>query len=555
MKVFGIIFLIVLFALPLMAEQSEFYPQAPQNNSWFNVPYSAIADEEQVNPGQAEKVEGIVDQAEIAPPSGNLYEGIDIGSGGNIPLWGNDVLVMSNGNPTWGKLSTDYDENNGDIYVSLLVPHAGDPDSVYTYRSTDGGGTWAQFTLQYGASTTGGISDHQILLGYDGGGTWIYSFCLYDGSGSSGGIWVLRQRPDHTGIQWTQIVVAGDTVSNISVDRNIENPQHMFLGFWTTANNIRLGSSSDNSLTWGNWRYVANGANHVTVCAGGDGYVYIAYARDTTDIQVGRYTNNLVSPSINFEILNPEGEGDWTPSLGAARTTPGTSQVAWCIWRHRHAGGNADIHNAYTQDGGANWSVAPWPPTNTSHTTWDMKHPYLRYSYGSTLLRAVATVPETGDDSLVYAFSRSATPDTWEDRGVYNDYSITGEFGGRIDYSPDCLGGYIVYREYGSPNVWVDAFNTSVAETPNAKSSIYVKISPNPSRNHMNLHYAIKSNGNVKIAVYDVSGKLISTIVDSQKKAGTYRAFVNTNLLSSGTYFIKVSTPDGTFSRRLTVVK
>ena len=555
MKVVSIFFIMALFVLPLMAEQTQFYPTAPQNNSWFDLTFTGPADAEQSFSGTVEKLEGIIDQAEIAPPSGNSYEGMDIGSGGSSPLWGNDILVMSHGNPTFGKLSTDYDENTGDIYVSLLVPHSGVDDTVYTYRSTDGGGTWEQFTMQYGNSSTGGIADHQILLGYDGSGTWIYSFCLYDGSGSSGGIWVLRMRPDSTGIQWTQIVVAGDTISKISVDRNIENPQHIFLGFSTTANNIRLGSSSDYTSSWGNWRYVSSNGKDVSVAAGGDGYVYIAYARDTTDIQIGRYTNNLINPSYVFTVLNEEDEGDWTPSVGAARTSPGTSQAAWILWRHRHTGGNADIHSAYSQDGGATWTFTPWPPTNSSHTTWDMKHPYARFSYGNSLLRGIATVPETGDDSLVYAYSTSTDPTSWSGRGVNNDYGITGEFGGRVDYSPDCLGGYIVYREFASPNIWFDGYSVGVTETPNVESQTFVKIAPNPSSNRMNLRFATRSNGNVKIAVYDVSGKLVSTIVDSQKKAGTHNAFVNTNLLSSGTYFIKVNSPDGTFTKRFTVVK
>jgi len=558
MKVFGIIFLIVLFALPLMAEQSEFYPQAPQNNPWFyELSYNvAVDDEGQVS--VAIDAEDFTDYSDIAPSPNAPYYGPDIGgNSGNIPLWGNDVLIMSYGIPTFGTITTDQDEQNGDMYASLLVPHTGVNDTVYTYRSTDGGVNWAYFTQQYGSSGTGGIRDHEILIGHDASGTWVYSFCLYDGSGSSGGLWVLRQRTDHTGPQWTQIVVAGDTLANFSVDRNIENPQHIFIAWQTTAEGIDMESSSDYTSSWGNHRNVSSNSRNAAVCAGGDGYVYITYQTgDSTDIQVGRYTNNLISPSFHFESIQSNTYGNFNPSVAAGRTTPGSSQIAWVLYRQMNSIGNASIRYSHTTDGGASWAAGiPWPVTNYAHNTWDMRYPYVRVSYNSTLLRALATIPETGDDSLVYAFSRTTSPTVWEDRGVYNDYSITGEFGGRIDYSSDCLGGYIVYREYGSPNVWVDAFNTSVAETPNAKSSIYVKISPNPSRNHMNLHYAIKSNGNVKIAVYDVSGKLISTIVDSQKKTGTYRAFVNTNLLSSGTYFIKVSTPDGTFSRRLTVVK
>ncbi|MCD6246045.1 hypothetical protein J7J58_04035, partial [candidate division WOR-3 bacterium] len=59
--------------------------------------------------------------------------------------WSDDILIMSKGVPTWGVLSTDVDETNQDIYVSLLVPHSGQDDTIYTYRSTDGGRHWSPF--------------------------------------------------------------------------------------------------------------------------------------------------------------------------------------------------------------------------------------------------------------------------------------------------------------------------------------------------------------------------------------------------------------------------
>jgi hypothetical protein len=559
MKVFVIIAFLGLLISSVFAGQTIEFPTEPQNNSWFNAPVSNKPVDEQVSPVIAKKIEGILDEAEIAPPSGNLYNGKDIGgsSGNSQPLWNADILVMSHGNPTFGKLSTDNDETNGDIYVSLLVPNSGVYDSAYTYRSTDGGATWNYLMAQTGASSgTGGIRDHQILVGFDGTDSWIYSFCLYDSSASMGGIWVLRVRPDLSDYDWTQVVVGGDSIENISADRNVETPQHIFLGYSLDTDHLRIASSSDYSLTWGNYIYVSANGNHPSVCAGGDGYGYIAYAKDTTEIAVGRFTNNLVSPSWSFNYLNTEDEGDWTPSVAAARTSPGGSQVAWCLWRHRHSNGNADIHNAYTDDGGLSWNFAPWPPTNSTHSTWDMKHPYCRMSYGSSIVRAIATVPESGPDSLVYAFSRETSPTVWEDRGVHNDYGITGEFGGRVDYSQDCSGGYITYREYGDPKVWFDAYNnTAVAEKPNATPSGTIKIAPNPTTNTVNLNYTVKNPGDVKISLYDVSGKLVKNILDAQKETGVYETRVNTRGLATGIYFIRIESNGETHSLQVSVVK
>ena len=531
------------------------YPTAPQNNPWFYTVNDGTPDDQSVPVGIAPHTG--FDQAAVAPASGVQYNGPDKLDPGTINRWGNDVLVMALGNPTFGHLSTDQDQLTGDMYVSLLVPHTGVDDTVYTYRSTDGGDTWALFTLQNGAASTGGIRDHEIIVGHDGSNAWIYSFCLYDDASTMGGLWVVRMRPDNTGVQWTQIVVSGDTLANFNVDRNIESPQHLFACWETNTNDgIRMQSSSDYSLTWGNARYVASVAHNPTVCAGGDGYVYIAYQNsDTVSIRIGRYTNNLISPTFVFNSVDIDPEGDFTPSVAASRTTPGTSQVAWVLYKHNHQP-NKDIHIGWTLDGGTSWTSAPWPVTNTSHSTWDMKYPYGRVSYNSALLRTVATVPEVGDDSLVYAFTRNTSPTTWEDRGVWNDYSITGEFGGEVEYSSDCLGGYLVYREYASPNVWCDAYNfTGIEENKIDAVRNFINLAPNPARDFARLTYTTRQDGNVSISMYDATGRLVNNLINEAQSAGEYTIDISSRNLAAGIYFVKVETPDGADSKTVMIVR
>jgi hypothetical protein len=535
------------------------YPTEPQNNPWFYESGSKATVDDAGQVSAAIDAENVFDYSDIAPAANAPYYGPDIGgNSGTPPLWGNDVLIMSHGTPTWGTITTDQDEQNGDMYASLLVPHAGVDDTVYTYRSTNGGATWAHFTTQRGAASTGGIRDHEILVGHEGGVTWIYSFCLYDGSGSSGGLWVLRMHPDSSNANWTQVLVAGDTIANFSVDRNIETPQHIFVGWQTTNEGIDMESSSDYTLTWGNHRNVASNARNVAVCAGGAGYVYICYqASDSTDIQVGRYTNNLISPSFHFEYIQSNTYGNFNPSIAAGRTTPGSSQVAWILYRQMNSIGNASIRYSHTTDGGASWaSGTPWPITNYAHTTWDMRYPYVRVSYNSGLVRALATIPETGPDSLVYGFSRTTSPTTWEDRGVHNDYSITGEYGGRVEYSSDCSGGYLVYREYASTEGWCDAYDfTGIVEDTGRPFGSLFNLAPNPSKGIARLSYIVVKQGHVNISVCDAAGKVVQTLVNESKTAGDYSITMNNDNLSSGIYFVHIETPDGVNTKPMTIIR
>jgi len=553
-----IIGLFLLCFVTAMAGSIIEHPTEPQDNPWFYEMNYTGDDADQAQVGVAPEVKGITDYSEIAPPSGVQYNGPDMGESGDLLRWGDDVLIMSHGLPTFGKLSTDQDEQNGDMYASLLVPHSGYDDTVYTYRSTDGGLTWQYLMVQNGGASTGGIKDHEILVGYDGTDAWIYSYCLYDNSGTMGGIWVLRIRPGLTGGHWTQIIQDGSVLDNFSVDRNIETPQHMFIIWQTTAGHIDMESSSDYSLTWGNHRSISSNSRNVSVCAGGDGYVYIAYQiYDSTDIQVGRYTNNLISPSYHFELIQSNIYGNFNPSVAAGRTTPGSSQIAWVLYRQMNSIGNASIRYSHTTDGGASWAAGtPWPVTNIGHTTWDMKYPYARVSYNSGLLRAVATIPETGPDSVVYAFSRTTSPTTWEDRGVYNDHGITSEYGARVEHSYDCSGGYLVYREYASRNIWCDAFDFSgIDEDIDIVTGSPLLLSPNPSNGIATLSYAIEREGNVQISLHDVTGRMVKGLLNENKKAGRYSVNLNNSNLSSGIYFVHMETSGGVYTQKMTVVK
>lgn len=550
-KVFVV--LLVLCFMPAMAESISSCPPEPQNNPWFlELRVRGEADAEQMEPGIASGMEGIVDRGELAAPSGVSREVLDVGSSSDESLrWGDDVLIMSHGDPTLGKLSTDQDEQNGDMYASLLVPHTGVDDSVYIYRSQDGGATWQYFAFSYSSGHAGGISDQEILVGHEEDTTWIYNFLVYDGS--SGGIWVKRFRPDGSN-DWVQIVEDGDSIENISVDRNIENPQHVFLAWSNTDGDIDMLSSSDYCETWGNHRNVASASEEVSVCAGGDGYVYIAYVREDTLVRVARYTNNLILPSFNFESLEVDDEEEHDPSVAAARTAPGSSQVAWVVYHHSHPTAE-DIHYGYTTDGGSSWTYSPWPPTNTSRTVWEMRDPYVRVSYNSGLARAVATVPGTDMDSVVYAYSTISTPATWESREVHNDYRVTGEFGARVDYSIDCSGGYFVYRQYASPEIWCEAWDFSGIDDGETDNFVNVNLAPNPTNGTSILSYTVEKEGFVRIALFDISGRVIKSLLNESRSAGVYSLTIDNSNLPAGVYFIKVNSPDGVSTKAMTVIK
>ncbi len=79
---------------------------------------------------------------------------------------------------------------------------------------------------------------------------------------------------------------------------------------------------------------------------------------------------------------------------------------------------------------------------------------------------------------------------------------------------------------------------------------------PNPSRNASTIRFVTGAPGNVRLAVYDVQGRLVQTLVDGDTAAGTHEARWNSGTVAAGTYIYRLSV-DGEMvaTRRATVVR
>lgn len=78
---------------------------------------------------------------------------------------------------------------------------------------------------------------------------------------------------------------------------------------------------------------------------------------------------------------------------------------------------------------------------------------------------------------------------------------------------------------------------------------------PNPFNPSTNISYSAPYAGNVKISVFDITGKLVSEIVNEYKNAGVYSFKFEGSNLSSGTYFYKMETERFTDVKKMILVK
>ncbi len=78
---------------------------------------------------------------------------------------------------------------------------------------------------------------------------------------------------------------------------------------------------------------------------------------------------------------------------------------------------------------------------------------------------------------------------------------------------------------------------------------------PNPFNESTFIAFRQSSPAHVKIVIYDVLGRMVTTLLDKEKNAGYYRVVFNATGLAGGIYFIQVTCAGHTCYSRMTLVK
>lgn len=110
-------------------------------------------------------------------------------------------------------------------------------------------------------------------------------------------------------------------------------------------------------------------------------------------------------------------------------------------------------------------------------------------------------------------------------------------------------GGFSIYNEFGI----VSAVKGETVSVP--KEYSLTQNYPNPFNPATNISYSIPEAQNVKLTVYDMLGKEVSTLVDEYKSAGTYRVNFNASHLPSGVYIYTIQAGEFRDSKKLVILK
>ncbi len=99
------------------------------------------------------------------------------------------------------------------------------------------------------------------------------------------------------------------------------------------------------------------------------------------------------------------------------------------------------------------------------------------------------------------------------------------------------------------------------ANKPHAGATIeWARVSPNPSRGGATIDYELnRDNSQVEVDLYDVLGRHVSKLFHGRQNAGRHsvewnRRDTDGNRASSGSYFVRFSTSDGDFIRKIVLI-
>ena len=93
------------------------------------------------------------------------------------------------------------------------------------------------------------------------------------------------------------------------------------------------------------------------------------------------------------------------------------------------------------------------------------------------------------------------------------------------------------------------------AEPPLPKQYSLLTPYPNPFNSRTVLRYALPTAGDVSLEVYDISGRLVESLFSGNVLAGYHTLIWDSQGNSSGTYIIRMTTPESVLSTKVLLVK
>ena len=450
----------------------------------------------------------------------------------------------------------------------------------WSYTS-DAGQTWT-----FPGVIEPGIFRSDPVLDYDSAGNFYYNsltsdvtyHCKVFKSNNGGAIWDAGVEAKGGDKQWmtidrTQGVGSGNIYSSWTSYYSSCPP-----GFFTR--------STDGGSSFEDCVYVGGNPYWGTMAVGNDGELYIDGRGQYDGIVVAKSTNAQIPGSlISWDFpVSVEMDGYITGNspinpigiLGQANIDvdrsngPGRGNVYVLASMPRVSNiDQGDVMFSRSTDGGATWSlpVRVNDDAGTSHIQW----------FGTM------SVAPNGRIDAVWLDTRDAPPGT-DYSALYYSYSIdqgntwtvnqklSDSFDPHIGYpQQDKMGDYfdMVSDNPGAHLAWANTLNgeedvyyshilpgSTGIENGQGNDKYYsLSCYPNPVRSQTMIRYQIPDNCFVKLAICNLYGQEITTLVNKKQTAGIYNVTFSADMLPAGYYFCRLTAGAHIETTRLVIMK
>jgi hypothetical protein len=154
------------------------------------------------------------------------------------------------------------------------------------------------------------------------------------------------------------------------------------------------------------------------------------------------------------------------------------------------------------------------------------------------------------DYDINLTFTGATTWRYWSDlSGVpYTNYGVIQVRNG--EYNGDASNAAIIQMRLNACNATL----TPVDDAPLRVPMFLAAPSPNPAGDLMRVDFQLEENAPVSLHIYDVQGRLVSTVLEGGRPRGWSNAEIDSKHLASGVYFLKLQTPQASVTRKFVVV-
>ncbi|MBI5402068.1 MAG: T9SS type A sorting domain-containing protein [Ignavibacteriae bacterium] len=294
---------------------------------------------------------------------------------------------------------------------------------------------------------------------------------------------------------------------------------------------------------------------------GGRDSVIISYCgvSDSTKVFFSKmYTSGMVSPSTAGQYIGPIGgsEPNYMKYGGKLSTNGNNNGSVFFIFNQKSATTDGVKYFRTTNYGDFNdlsQSVTWTAPLGVSFADIAGVRGGHTHRFGFFLRNA-------GSDSLKYiSVNPSGTFLTVSGKMNYIS-TATGTFSPAVGMSfrpgDSC---FVLYASYVPSEVWSASGCTGII-TGITERKIPVKYSlsqnyPNPFNPVTKISYSLVKTQFVTLKIYSTAGKEVATLVNERKSGGDYEVTFNTEGLSSGIYFYRITAGDFSDTKKMVLVK